>query len=235
MVDQIVSVLAQVCFGLCSIALYVFIIAYLLPGRLLKPSYDLSVIGDRGIKKYVFSGGRAIVYETSVLSGRYIKQYILSDNRGEKYIKCKIDEEITSIVYDVIAIDSFDKVIEVVEVSEPISKRGITSGALLPPKTAYVCVVVKGVNGCHVDTDMKMSIRPRAANQYVFWTVLCSALEGAFLNALIIGWYDLALYDFVRAGLIGYLEMLPIYVIAGLIVAALTILCHRSKEVRIRK
>lgn len=234
-VDLIVGVLAQVCLGLSIVALYVFLVAYLLPGKMLKPGYDLSVMKDRGIQKYVFAGGRAIVYEASVQSGRYIKQYILSDNQREKYIRCKIDKQILSIVYDVIAMDANDRVIDIVQVSEPILQSGITSGALLPPKTSYVSVVVKAVNGRRVEANVQMRLPKESVVKYTAWTVACTVVQGVFLNNLIVHWFDIGMRNFVSEGLMGYVIRLPFYVLAGLFVAAVTVLCYRSKEVRVRK
>ena len=71
-----------------SISVYVFLVSRVLPDLLLKPLYDDSKDGDRGLRRYTFEGGRAILYEPSALYRKYLNQYILSANGNEKYIKC---------------------------------------------------------------------------------------------------------------------------------------------------
>ncbi|MBQ7380317.1 MAG: hypothetical protein IJW70_11650 [Clostridia bacterium] len=235
MVDTVVEIVAHACILLCSAVLYVFLVARIFPHLLLKPKYRLSVLQDRGSRKYVFKNGRAIVYEPSIQAARYIKQYILSCNGGEKYIKCKIDERIRTIKYDVIAMDADDKEIATVRIAEPIYNTGVTKGALLPPDTSYVCVIVKEVNDHIVEPVTKLQLPMWRAGLYGLLTVVCSVIEGALWNASILKWFDMALYDFVSTGIEEFVKMLLIYACIGLVVSAVTVLFHCSKDVQIKK
>ncbi len=220
---------------LCSAVLYVFLVAYVLPRFCMKPSYDLPVICERGIKKYLFGNGRAIVFEPSTLSKRYIKQYILSRNDEEKYIKCKIDERVYSIKYDVIAYNSADKVIAIVQQSELIVDPGVTKSALLPPDTSYVSVIVKEVNGKKVTSETALQLPMSHVIKYAALAVVCSLAQGSLFYVLINKCVDLVLPHFRGMELLGYLGALPIFAILGVIISVVCVLCYRSREVRIRK
>ena len=67
-----------------SVSVYIFLVSRVLPDLLLKPLYDDSKEGDRGLRRYAFEGGRAILYEPSAPYRKYLKQYILSANGNEK-------------------------------------------------------------------------------------------------------------------------------------------------------
>lgn len=235
MVETVISVLIQIGIVLCSAAIYVVWVAKILPKLLLRPMYDISVMGDRGIKKYTFQNGRAIVYEPSVSSQKYIKQYILSSNNGEKYIKCKLDDRITSIKYDVVAMRSDDQVIDTVQVAEIISTKGMTRGALLPHETSYVLVVVKEINNRQVATDAKLTLPLLKVVVYVLVTVLCTVIEGILLKALTASFLETVLSYSVSTNLLSHIAALFVYTIIGTAVSLMTVFFHCSKEVKIHK
>ena len=234
-IDTVVQIVAHACILLCSAILYVFLITRILPHLMLRPQYDLSVLHERGIRKYVFRKGRAIVYEPSVQASRFINQYILSCNDGEKYIKCKLDPRVEAIKLDVVAMDANDKVISVVQIAEPILDQGYTRGAILPHNTSYVSVIVKEVNGRLAEPVYKLRLPMRNAVLYVLLTVLCSVIEGALWNASILKWFDMALREFVGAQPSDFLRMLLVYAVVGLAVSVATVLFHCSKDVKLGK
>lgn len=231
----IAQVTALVLIMLCSAVLYVFLVAYVLPRCCIKPSYDLPEVRERGIKKYLFKNGRAIVYEPSVYNAKYIKQYILSRNDDEKYIKCKMDERIYSIAYDVIAYDASDKVIGIVEIAELIRNPGYTNGTLLPPKTSYVSVIVKQVNGTKIKSEAELQVPLMHVIRYAVCTVVCSVIEGSVFYLLVHKCFDMAWPAFRGMVIMDYWAAIPIFAILGVLVAAVAVVGYRSKELRIKK
>lgn len=135
---------------LLSFVVYVFLMSCIYPKVFLKPYWNVEHKEDRGLKKYRYHNGRAIVYEPSLKMRKYIKQYILSVNDDRKYIKCKLDDRIYSIVYDIIAYSADDKIIDDILVTDFIQHRGYSSAAELPHKTSYVHIIVREVNGIKV-------------------------------------------------------------------------------------
>ena len=138
-----------------GISMYVFLVSSVLPDLLLKPLYNDSKEGDRGIRRYTFEGGRAIVYEPSAPYRKYLKQYILSVNGNERYIKCKFAEQVNAVRYEVIAFDKNDCLLDTVRIEEHIfeDKENISNAAMLPMQTAYVKVLLRSVNGVILENE----------------------------------------------------------------------------------
>ena len=152
MLDSVVSYLARSLMLIAGFYLYVFLMSYILP-RVLLCRGKISPT-DRGLKKYSFSEGRAIVYQPTNAVSPYISQYILSSIQGEKYIQCKIDESITALKYEVQAFDHRHKLMHTVEIEEKeIQNKGYTQLARLNAETSYVNVVLRSVNQTPIRND----------------------------------------------------------------------------------
>lgn len=172
----IMSIPIQIIIFGFSLSLYIALVSKILPLFLLKAQYQVQDMGDRGLKKYVFDGGRAITFKPFGEAGKYIKQYILSENGGDKYIKCRFDERILSIKYDVVALDSCDREISTIQVSVPAVLSGEASAVVLPENTSYVCLVVKEVNRFVVPDSPKM--------HYPLWKVITFASVTVVLTVI---------------------------------------------------
>lgn len=159
---DVATLAVQTLAAIFSIAVYVFLAASVFPPLFLKPRYRYSAEGDRGIRRYTFEGGRAIVYEPSVPYRKYLKQYILSANGAEKYIKCKFAPSVHKVVYDVVTFDSGDRVIETVRVREDIGYGGVSKSSMLPPRTSYAKVVIREVDEEPVNSEQLFYV-PRSA------------------------------------------------------------------------
>lgn len=136
---------------LLYIIVCILIAGWLLPRLFIRPDYKGLASHDRGLKRYTFDEGRAIVYEPVEESKKYVDQYIVSMNNGEKFLKCKVADGVRSIEYDVIAFNSRDKALDVLAVADRVSKKKeLTSAVSLPTETAYISLLVKRVNGVRV-------------------------------------------------------------------------------------
>jgi hypothetical protein len=147
MIQSIMLFVLQSVFFLISLVLYVFLTACVLPCFLLKFQFSATTIRDRGIKKYLFENGRAIVYLPDPAIRSYIPQYILSDNNGERFLKCLLNPEVFSLHYYVFSFDAQDRPVQVLEVEDPIPTRGVSKAVPLPLNTSYVTISLKNVNG----------------------------------------------------------------------------------------
>ena len=87
MIHSILLYILQAVFFIISLVFYVFLSACLLPKLLLGPGFSATRIQDRGIKKYLFEQGRAMVCQPAPSVQMHIPQYILSDNNGERILK----------------------------------------------------------------------------------------------------------------------------------------------------
>lgn len=178
------SLVAQVLIALCATILYIFCISHILPSVFLKPRYNATLDGDRGLKKYLFNGGRSIVYEPSVESKKYIKQYILTAVGEEKYIQCKFDFRVFSSRYDVFAFDCDGRMIDAIQIEEPILEKYkyISQPAMLPQNTAYVRVSVKAVNEVKIEREPTLEILPSQLACFTFITVLLTIVEAFIMK-----------------------------------------------------
>lgn len=216
-----------------SAILYVFLVACVLPKVLLHPTYDLSGGGDRGLKKYVFEGGRAIAYEPSVSSGKYIKQYILSSNNDEKYIKCLIDKRLFSLKYDVVCFDSNEKIIETVQVSEPIRTPGVTHGALLPRGTSYVYVIVKEVNGMIAKDSPKLTFSLVKVGIFAAITVVLTVAEALILRAIALSFANILFSGSDKIGIAGGFGTVFVSAVIGVAVSGAILFLQSSKDTQL--
>jgi hypothetical protein len=223
--------------SLIGISVYIFLVSSVLPNLLLKQRYDASKDGDRGIRRYTFEGGRAIVYEPSAPYRKYLKQYILSANGNEKYIKCKFAERVTAVRYEVIAFDKDDRLIDTVRIAEYIfeEKENISNAAMLPMQTAYVKVVLRSVNGVILDNE-KFFYIPASRK----WGFVCAVTLGlvtvmVLVRALLVMLGDLLFnYSSIATGF-GDLFAVAGAVVFGLILSFVLERFYRPSELKKKK
>ncbi len=230
------SIVVQIVILICVSVLYIFFISVVFPSFFLKPKYNASLEGDRGLKKYLFEGGRAIVYEPSVDVKRYIKQYILTAIGNEKYIQCKFDIHIFSSKYEVYAFDCDDRRIDSIQIEEPDLdyKNGISKPVLLPNATAYVRVSVKSVNEVKIWREPMVNIPSSQIALFTFFTVVGTIAEAFIMKVILM---DLAENIFSYSFFVkdyGNLFTLILAVVAGLVLSFFGRLLHglgkREKE-----
>lgn len=235
MIEIIMSYVVKTVFVALSLFLYVFLIACVFPKLFLCPSYKTVRVRDRGLKKYVFDQGRAIAYEPAPSMRKYISQYILSENCGEKFIKCKVDDRIDSLRYDVVVFGADDKVLDTVEVYEAINGKGITRAAALPLSTAYVSVCVREVNGVHVTEDATASFSAIKVALFFILTACCTVAMALMLNSLILYFADLLLRYTARYGAVGNTFTLLSSLVLSVLYCSVVWICHRTKDTKIVK
>lgn len=183
MFDLIMEYLAWIILLILSLILYVFLTGRLYPKLFLKPSYGVTGMSDRGIRKFRFPNGRAITYVPSLGVRRFIKSYVLSSVDGEKYIQCELDDRIEDIKYDAVIYDANDRAVRVVSVTDPIRTRGKTRPALLPSDTAYVQLILRQVNGVTFSGETVAVIPKIRILIYILLTAVTSAAEALFLQS----------------------------------------------------
>ncbi|MBR6745588.1 MAG: hypothetical protein IKM00_10305 [Clostridia bacterium] len=140
--------------AICAVTVYLFLIVRVLPDLLLSPRVRTLAEGDRGIRRYVYENGRAILYEPSASDRIYMKRYLLSVHGGtahgeKKYMQCQFDERVEEVSYEATALDSRGRRIATARASEKLAaeRNGISRPLLLPARTAYAKVSVRAVNG----------------------------------------------------------------------------------------
>ena len=225
-----------------NFVLYVFLVSQVYPRLFLRAGWSKDDIKDRGIKKYSFSGGRAILYEPSLSCRKYIKQYILSVHDRKKYLKCSIDERITSIRYEAVVFDANDRFVKIIEVSEPIRSEGDSSAVQLPPETAFVSLNVREINGISVDTGKTLSLQFYKVMYFGLLTVITSVLEGLYLFKQVVIRYSLYSYPIDEESIFSIAMMfygvsrltILIAMMAGALISWFIVSIHLSESVKIK-
>jgi len=233
MVTTVISATANVILVIVSVIIYVLIAACLLPKVFLKPKYNASAIKDRGLGRFIFSEGRAIVYQPSLHVKKYVEKYILSSVDGEKYIKCKLDPRVFSLKYDAVAFDANDKMISTVRIEEKIKTRGYSRSALLPVNTAYVSVIVKEVNGVCADTGDKLIISVVRALAFFVSELIIHVFAGLLITNLVAEILTTALS--VRYADVQFGFALVTSMLAGAVLSLIIFALHLSKDTKIGK
>ncbi len=141
--DLIVLYLENALIVLMAVVGYLYLVSSVYPRLTLRAVWRTrrrETSGDRGVRKLVFPGGRAIVYEPIPAIRRFIRRYALIKQDGCTYIQCRIHDGIAHIRYDVISYDCRGRLLDVLTVSEMITEAGYTARVRLPRETAYARV-----------------------------------------------------------------------------------------------
>lgn len=219
-----------------SFAVYAFLVGMLFPSLFLKPSFKGVKARDRGVKKYIFEGGRAIVCVPDVKSSKYIEQYILSSNNGEKLLKCKADPRVHSLKYDVVCFDAADKVIDALSIKDTVDRNGYTEAVSLDSETAYVNVIAKAVNGTKVSKVPTIRYSSISIMLYVALCSLFTLIEVMIVKVpvlYIIDNFTILRYT-QRVGDSGDLSTALITLIVSVCCFSLVVLCNLSSNKAIR-
>ena len=230
----IMNCLAQAVLYALSLIMYVFIAGKLLPAIFLRPSYKGLRSNDRGLKRYTYENGRAIVYKPTEENNKYIEQYILSANGDEKFVKCKVHEKIYSLEYDVIAFNSRDKVLDVISVKDPIRRKGISEAVPLPLDTSYVSVIARKVNRVRVTKKATVGYSYLGILAY---SILCSVLTASLvmgIKSLVFPLIDPFLRYTERVGNNGDAATVIISAIIGFLCAMTVVFLHCSDSIKIK-
>lgn len=163
-------------FLLCLIGMiaYAEIMRVLLPRLFMKPQFRVDGKLGRGLDKYKYPTGRAVVYEPDPAIRKYINKYALFTNDGYKYIKLKLDRYVRTLVYSVVMFNNKGKIVDVIDVSENAGVDVESKSILLHHDTSYVAFALKAVNG-----------QPYGAEQtFAYRTALNIALYAASVSVL---------------------------------------------------
>jgi len=223
--QEIIQIYSEILLLIISFFLYVVLTALIYPKSFLSVSHRRDDIKERGVKRYRYNGGRAVLYEPAVKYRKYVRSYLLSSNDGEKFIKCQIDSRVEDIRYEIRVFDNRDRMIKVLEISEGIRSEGVTSAVPLPSETSYVCFSVLEVNGVKIEADVIASVSYMSIVTVFIMNILTTVLEAFYLRSL------LAKYEIVfRKG--------TVFLVAVLVGAALSMFIVKivtKSRVRIRE
>lgn len=182
LIISIISIVTKVLIFFLSSGLYMFLIMKGIPKFTLKHKSVGVRTRDRGIKKYTFEDGRAVVYEPDFAYRKYVYQYMLLSKNKHKFIKCRVNESIRHIKYDVIAYDNKHKVLDVIGVEERMTDSKYTDSVLLPPDTSYVSFVLRKVDSMFLSSEVKVKYSKTSMIVCACLIILLTVLQGIIVN-----------------------------------------------------
>ena len=231
--DVIVKAIGVAIILAASMILFVTLTGRVLPHLLLRPEYRAESVPDRGLKKYIFEGGRAIVYRPGEQSAEYIKQYILSSHNGEKYLKYKVDDCVKSVELDVAVFDAADRMIDVIAVQSKIRDTHISEGVLLPYETAYVQIIVRAVNAKRLAIRDKAVFSPISVAAFALAVSLCTLLESKLIGRIAVSVAAMIAPESSAAADTSNPMGFIIPIAIGLVLGFLIFLLHMTKETEV--
>ena len=138
---------------LISAGAFLALVVWVLPRLFLKNRYSIDEPCGRGLKKYRFRDtGVAVVYEPQLGVRKYIRQYLLISRDGKKTLRCKVDEALSYLDYDVVLFDASNTVFSIISVKDLLERKGYTKEVVLPPETAYVTLLLNAADDTEFDT-----------------------------------------------------------------------------------
>lgn len=182
LVELIISVATKVIIFFLSSGLYMFLIMKGIPKFTLKHKSAGVRTRDRGIKKYTFEDGRAVVYEPDFAYRKYVHQYMLISKNKHKFIKCRVNESLRHIKYDVVAYNNKNKVIDVIGVEERMNDCKYTDSVLLPADTSYVSFILRKVDDMFLSTEVKVKYTRRSIILCSVLVILLTVWQGIIVN-----------------------------------------------------
>ena len=228
LIELIIANVARVFIFFISSGLYIFLLTKTIPQLSLKHRSVGVNTRDRGIKKYTFEGGRAVVYEPELIYRKYVLQYMLLSKNRDKFIRCRINPQIRHIKYDVVVYNNKNKLIDVIGVEERVNKQKYTTSVLLPPETSYARLILRRVDNMYSSTEVKVKY------SYVS-LIVCAALIiaatvalGLCISYCFTDLWQYLIFDPVKKGRI-FIHSAVI----GAIVAALTLRIYTKKNVKV--
>ena len=101
----------------------------------------------RGVKKFVYEDGRAVLYEPHPSVRKIIPEYLLYTNGGYKYVSLHIDPGVRTLSLTLTMLNNARRVIDVIDVRDTKREAHPIRPILLHADTSYIALTVREVNG----------------------------------------------------------------------------------------
>lgn len=142
----------------------------------MKVTYSVNATRDFGLKKKHTDDLDCVVYQPAKDIRQYVSQYILVKRDGKLVFKCKADEQITRLDYDIVCFGVDHKAIHSVNIVDDITEAGYSSEVELPQDTAYVTLLVNSVNGKSLGNKSRLRLS--------FWNMFLFTILSALVICL---------------------------------------------------
>jgi len=149
--EKILNPIALALLFCIVVAVYTQLSSNILPKLFLRLHFDLSESLGRGLKKFTYPEGRAVVYEPHPSIRKYVRRYALYTAGGFKYLKMKLDRDVKSLGAVVVMFDNKNRQIDTLSLNGSSLYGEESPAVLLHHRTSYVSLTVISVNGVELE------------------------------------------------------------------------------------
>ena len=226
---SIISDIAKIVMLIASMVLYVYLFYSIVPRFIMKLSCKKENTRDRGIKKFKYPNGRAVLYEPEFAVRDFITNYVLYTEDGYKYIKCKVASHVNALKYDVYAFDNKDDLIDIVNVLEIVANNEFTDSVLLPPETSYVRLVLRRANDEYASNEILVHYSKKRTISCMAVVAVATAIESIIVYSMIKDFIEnsLGVGSHIHEIVVEPVGMVFLTLINSVIVSGLTFLAYR--------
>ena len=132
---------------IAGIVTYAVLTSSVMPRFVFRVSYRIQPILGRGLKKFTYPDGRAVLYEPRPAVRKYVPRYVLYTVDGFKYVQLMLGRGVESYCAHVVMLDNKNRVIGMMELSEITGGASKSRSVRVDDRTSYVAVSVSRVNG----------------------------------------------------------------------------------------
>ena len=231
MVESIMTYVSGAIILITSLFAYVYMVACVLPNYLIRPEYNNEKIRDRGIKKYIFDKGRAIVYDPAISVKEYIDQYVLFDDGEKRFLQCKVNEAVYSVNLRILTFDAFDKPLGVFVAKDVTASKNTTGIIELPIETSYVSIEVAEINNKRVNMESAVYFSVIKLGLFCLLTTAATVIEAVFIKSALLLVAD-EFFDYSNAVGAGNAYTVFVAILLGIASSILILLLHNSRDIK---
>ena len=151
--ERIIKIILLITIMMASITLFFVLLKVILPKLFLKIEYSVENCLGRGVKKYTYPNGRAVLYEPHPKYRKFVNKYMLFTSDGYKYLKCCLDKGVKNIKLSVVMFDNRGRALDSIVVTCEMQDGLETQAILLHQSTSYVSLQVDNVNNVNLEND----------------------------------------------------------------------------------
>lgn len=158
-----------------SSLLYFFMIAYLLPLLFLRRKPPANIPHDRVIRRFRGDDFFGVEYFPRPAFRRWIRAYVIEEKDGEKFLRCKLAEDLRYLEMDVAVFSPDKHLVEVLHVKEVVTESGYTQKISLPDETAFVCLHLIETDRGRLQSAPRYKIAPANVFLFVLFQMIATA------------------------------------------------------------
>ena len=229
--EEVVKSIFSVTVYLVIILIYVFLIAKIIPKYCLKISGDSNYTLGRGLKKFVYPDGRAVVYEPHPSIRKYIEKYALFTLDGYKYVQFSMSQAVKNYTLKITMFDNQNRVIDTLEVSEYTVASRTPCPVKLHADTSYVAISLLDINRLPVAKSNGEQIQISGGLFYILYAFLATFLEILYTFTTFNSLFEIDNSDVFTASI--FMFIVASALIIGVVCFMITVLSRMEKGVKV--